>query len=88
MKDLKYPKKSWERKTELEELGSLTSDYTTKLLAQNQNYRSMELDRKPRDKPTHLGHLIYDKGGNNIQWRKTVSSRSGAGKTRQLPVNG
>ena len=30
-KDPKYPKQSWERKTELEESGSLTSNYTTKL---------------------------------------------------------
>ena len=35
----------------------------------------MEQDRKPRDKPRHLGlsldgHLIFDKGGKNIQWRK------------------
>ena len=49
------------KKTELEESGSLTSDYNTKLqyqdnmvLAQKQKYRSMEQDRKPRDKPTHL----------------------------------
>ena len=30
----------------------------------------MEQDRKPRDKPTHNGHFIFDKGGKNIQWRK------------------
>ena len=49
------------KKTELEDSDSLTSDYTTKLsnqdnmeLAQKQKYRSMEQDRKPRDKPTHL----------------------------------
>ena len=30
----------------------------------------MVQDRKPRDKPTTYGHLIYDKGGKNIQWRK------------------
>ena len=29
--DYKQPKQSWERKTELEESGSLTSDYTTKV---------------------------------------------------------
>ena len=49
------------KKMELEESDSLTSDYTTKLqnrnnmvLTQNQTYRSMEQDRKPRNKPTHL----------------------------------
>ena len=40
------------------------------VLAQKQNYRSMEQDRKPRDKPMHLWYLICDKGGKNIQWRK------------------
>ena len=27
-------------------------------------------NRKPRDKPTHLWTLIFDKGVKNIQWRK------------------
>ena len=30
-KDTKWPQQSWERKTELEESGYLTSDYTTEL---------------------------------------------------------
>ena len=62
---------------ELEESGSWSSDYTRKLrdqdsmvLAQKQKYRSMEQDRKPRDKPTQYGHLISHKGGKNIKWRK------------------
>ena len=56
------------------------------VLAQKQTHRSMEQDRKPRNKPMHL--LIYDKGGKNIiQWRKkTVSLISGDGKTGQLHV--
>ena len=33
-----------------------------------QTQRSVEQDRKPRIKPTHL-LSIYDKGGKNIQWR-------------------
>ena len=36
------------------------------ILAQKQKYRSMEQDRKPRDKHTY-SHLIFDKGGKNIQ---------------------
>ena len=45
---------------ELEESTFLTSDYTTKLqssrqygTAQRQKYRSVEQNRKPRDKSTH-----------------------------------
>ena len=50
-----------ERKTELEESGSLTSDYTTNQesskqhgTSQKQKYRSVEQDRKLRIKPTYL----------------------------------
>ena len=55
----------------------LTSGYTTKLQSSTQcgtgtyqKYRPMEQDRKPRNKPMHLWDLIFDKGGNNIQWAK------------------
>ena len=40
------------------------------ILAQKQKYRSMEQNRKPRDKSMHLWTFIFDKGGKNIQWRK------------------
>ena len=30
----------------------------------------MEQDRKTRYKPSTYGQLIYDKGGQNIQWKK------------------
>ena len=56
------------------------------VLTQKQKYRSVKQDRKPRDKPMQYCHLIFDEGGKNIQWRKTASSVSGAGKIGQLHV--
>ena len=46
------------------------------VLAQKQKYRSMEQDRKPRNKPMHhsvvsnSGYLIFNKGRQAIQWGK------------------
>ena len=37
----------------------------------------------PLINPHTYGHLMFDKGGNNIQWRKTTCLKSGAGKTGQ-----
>ena len=39
------------------------------ILSQNQKYRSVDQDRKPKDKPTP-SQIVYDKEGKNIQWRK------------------
>ena len=50
---------------ELEESGSLTSDQSysnqdSMVLAQKQKYRSMEQERKPRDKPMHIwSHYLF-----------------------------
>ena len=40
------------------------------VLALKQKYRSMEQDRKSRDKPMHILSPYVDKDGKNIQWRK------------------
>jgi len=60
---------------EMEESTCLTLVSSTKqqdsmILAQRQNYRSMEHNRKHRKRSMHLWNLTLDKGGKNIQWRK------------------
>ena len=42
------------------------------VLAQKQKYKSVEQDREPRNKPTHIfSQLIFDKGGGkSTKWEK------------------
>ena len=51
------------------------------VLAQSQKYRSMEQNRKPRDKSMNWRTPYLDKGGKNMHGEKTISLSSGAGKT-------
>ena len=56
------------------------------VLTQKQKYRSIEQDRKPRDKPTHIWSPSLIKEARIYSGEKTASSISGAGKTGQLHV--
>ena len=83
-------KEEWSQRNQSTYLQTILQSYShqdSMVLVQKQKYRPMEQDRKLTDKLAHMweNHII-DKGGKNIQWRKTVSSISGAGKTGQLCV--
>ena len=64
---------------EVKESGSLTSDYTTKLVIKTVWYqhknRNIEQPNKIEGKeisPHIYGQSMYDKGGNKIQWKNSA----------------
>ena len=69
--NLEREKWSWRNQAPwLQTILQCYSNQDSMVLAQKEKDRSMVQDRKPRDKPCTYGHLIYDKGDKNIQWRK------------------
>ena len=53
--NIEKEKRSWRNQApRLQTILQSCSNQESMLLAQKQKYRSMEKDRKPRDKPTHL----------------------------------
>ena len=68
---LEKEKRSWRNQAPwLQTILQSYSHQNGMVLAQNQKYRLMEQDRKPRNKPTHLWSINLHKTGKTIQWRK------------------
>ena len=67
--NLEKEKRSWRNQAPwLQTILQSYSHQDSMALAQKQKHRSMEQDRKPELKWRTYGHLIFNKGGKNIQW--------------------
>ena len=82
-------KEKWSWRTQAPQLQTILKVIVIKTVWYR--HKNRNIDQWYRIESTEInlhtyGHLICDKGGQNTQWRKTVSSVSGAGKTGQLHV--
>ena len=69
--NLEKEKQSWRNQAPcLQTIPQNYSNQDSMVLAQKQKYRSMEQYRNPEINLRTYGHLIFDKGGKNTQWRK------------------
>ena len=65
--------KNWGLRNQAPWLQTILQNYSNQdnmVLAQKQRYRSMEQVESPEIKSCTYGQLMYDKGGNDIQWWK------------------
>ena len=79
-------KEKWSQRSQDPWLQTILHSYShqdSMVLAKRQKYRSMEQNRKPRDKSTHMDTLALTKEARIYNGVKTISLTSGAGKTGQ-----
>ena len=85
--NLEKEKRSWRNQAPwLQTILQSYSNQESMVLTQKQKYRSMEQDRKSRDKPMHLWSPNLWQSRQEYNGEKAVSSISGAEKTGQLHV--
>ena len=71
---LKEKKKSWRHHNcGLQSVLQSCNHHDSMVLALKQTYRSMEQNSEPRNEPSPLRSINFDKAGKNIHWKKRQS---------------